>query len=134
MPITDIRITGFYKGMSFPLTTVPVVNAVVFTTHELSKRVLGFHDENNFTIFEGMVTGAIAGLANCIVVTPVELVKCRLQLQTENKAKSYYKGTIDCILKIAREEGIRSLYLGNVATMLREIPAYAGKIVLSKFL
>jgi solute carrier family 25 (mitochondrial carnitine/acylcarnitine transporter), member 20/29 len=118
---------GFFKGMSFPICSVPLVNAVVFSIHELSKRLLGFHQENEMNIYEGVICGAIAGWANCIVVTPIELVKCRLQIQSENKAKAYYKGVFDCIKKTIRDEGIKAIYKGNYATMLREIPAYAAQ-------
>jgi solute carrier family 25 carnitine/acylcarnitine transporter 20/29 len=75
--------------MGFPLASVPIVNAVVFAVNELSKRCLGFHDENEMTIFEGMMCGGIAGFANCAVVTPVELVKCRLQMQMDSKPSIY---------------------------------------------
>lgn len=113
--------------MGFPLFAVPFVNAVVFAFHELTKRVLGFHDENEMNIYEGMICGGIAGLANCIVVTPVELVKCRLQIQFEEKKNNYYKGVIDCLKKIIKNEGWKAIYKGNVATIYREIPAYAAQ-------
>jgi hypothetical protein len=40
-------LTGFYKGMGFPLATVSLVNAVVFSTNETSKLLLGFRNENS---------------------------------------------------------------------------------------
>lgn len=118
---------GFYKGMSFPICSVPLVNAVVFSIHEFSKRLLGYNQEKEMDINEGVICGAIAGLANCIVVTPIELVKCRLQIQSEDKSKAYYKGVINCIKKTISQGGIKSIYKGNFATMLREIPAYAAQ-------
>ena len=119
--------TGFYKGMSFPLYSVPLVNAVVFSIHELSKRMLGFHEETEMNIYEGLLCGSIAGFVNCLVVTPIELVKCRLQIQSENKNSAYYKGVLDCIRKTYAEGAVRALYKGNSATVLREIPAYAAQ-------
>jgi solute carrier family 25 carnitine/acylcarnitine transporter 20/29 len=118
---------GFFKGMSFPIFSVPIVNAVVFSVHDLSKRVLGFHEENDMDIYEGMICGAIAGLANCVVATPTELVKCKLQIQLESKTNAYYKGVIDCIKKIYFQGGARAMYQGNFAMILREIPAYAAQ-------
>lgn len=120
-------VQGFYKGMSFPLSSVPVINAVVFAFHELSKRFLGFHDENEMNIYEGIISGSIAGFANCLIVTPVEMVKCRLQVQHENVKEAYYKGVIDCIRKSYRQGGIKALYVGNVATIFREVPAYSAQ-------
>jgi solute carrier family 25 carnitine/acylcarnitine transporter 20/29 len=124
---------GFYKGMTFPLCSVPLVNAIVFGFHEITKKLLNFHDEEKMDIYEGIICGMVAGIANCIVVTPVELVKCRLQIQEENKTKSYYKGVFDCVRKTFREanagyvKGIKNLYKGNIATLYREVPAYAAQ-------
>lgn len=83
------------------------------------------------SLAEGMFCGGVAGFVNCIVVTPVELVKCRLQVQTEACIKnSYYTGIIDCLVKTWKTEGVRGLYKGNFASIVREIPAYAGWISL----
>jgi solute carrier family 25 carnitine/acylcarnitine transporter 20/29 len=60
-------------------------------------------------------------------VAPIELVKVRLQIQNESKANAYYKGVLDCINKTFKENGIKGLYKGTVATILREVPAYAGQ-------
>ena len=118
-------IRGFFKGMSFPLITVPIVNAVVFSSNEFAKKLFSFHNENEMSLYEGVITGAFSGLVNCIIVTPVELVKCRLQVQNDsNKIK--YKGVLDCLFKIYNERGIKGLYAGNYASVLREMPAYAG--------
>jgi solute carrier family 25 (mitochondrial carnitine/acylcarnitine transporter), member 20/29 len=120
-------LTGFYKGMSFPLCSVPLINAVVFSFHELAKKLFNLHNESEMSLYEGILCGAFAGWANCIIVTPVELVKCRLQVQHENRDTAYYKGVKDCIIKTYKESGIKSLYKGNVATVLREVPAYAAQ-------
>lgn len=132
-------VKGFYKGMGFPLCSVPLINAIVFAFHEFAKKVFGFKhqmtakteaSEESITesdIVEGVVCGAFAGWANCFVVTPVELVKCRLQIQHESKGKAYYKGVLDCIVKTYKESGVRGLYQGNIATIMREIPAYSAQ-------
>ena len=61
------------------------------------------------------------------MLTPVDLVKSRLQVQRESKQSSYYKGTVDCLFKTYGNFGLRGLYKGNLITILREIPAYGGK-------
>ena len=69
-----------------------------------------------------------AGLVNSFVLSPIELVKCRMQIQTEkNLCDAYYRSSIHCFTRIAQEEGIRKgLMKGLVATILREVPCYAG--------
>lgn len=69
-----------------------------------------------------------AGFVNSIFLSPIELVKCRLQIQSESKHDAYYKGTMDCLTKIAKEEGFRhGLFKGMVSTTAREVPCYAGQ-------
>ncbi len=106
---------------------MPIINAVVFATNEKTKRVFHLHNEEDVTLWEGVFCGGVAGLVNCVVVTPVELVKCRLQVQTEACIKnSFYTGIMDCLVKTWKNEGIRGLYKGNFASIVREIPAYGG--------
>ena len=67
-----------------------------------------------------------AGFTNSVVVGPIELVKCRLQLQTESAQNAYYKGPLHCIQRIIIDEGPKSLFNGMVSTILREVPCYAA--------
>ena len=71
-------IRGFYKGMGSPLSTVPIVNAVVFSSYELAKRAMGVVSESEFSFSQSIIAGAFAGFTNSFVVGPIELVKCRL--------------------------------------------------------
>ena len=81
------------------------------------------------SLWEGIFCGGVAGLVNCVIVTPVELVKCRLQVQTEACIKnSFYTGIVDCLFKTYITEGLRGLYKGNFASIIREIPAYGGNL------
>jgi len=57
--------------------------------------------------------------------TPVDLVKCRLQVQKESKANAYYKGPVDVIKKVIRDEGLKGLYRGQTCMIIREIPLFA---------
>lgn len=91
------------------------------SSYEFCKRILGVENENDFTFQQAMFSGMFAGFVNSFVISPVELVKCRLQVQTESKADAYYKGPIDCTRKICAEEGISTLMTsGLISTILRE--------------
>lgn len=68
-----------------------------------------------------------AGLVNTPIVSATELIKCRMQLQTENTTKAYYKCSWDCFIKVCIEEGPRSLFKGTFATATREIPSIVGQ-------
>jgi solute carrier family 25 (mitochondrial carnitine/acylcarnitine transporter), member 20/29 len=114
--------------MGSPLVTVPVINSIVFSSFELAKRMMGLGLNQESTFKQNLLAGMFAGFTNSFVLSPIELIKCRLQIQRESKATAYYKGPIDCLQKIVREEGIpNGVFKGLVSSFAREIPCYAGQ-------
>ncbi|KAK9460199.1 mitochondrial carrier domain-containing protein [Lipomyces oligophaga] len=68
---------------------------------------------------ETIVCGAVAGLTSRFFVAPLDVVKIRLQLQTNqlnttSSSKPVYRGLFPTIYKIYREEGLTSLWRGNL--------------------
>lgn len=65
------------------------------------------------------------------VMAPGDMVKVRLQCQTEarrkgaNMHKTRYHGPVHCLLQIIKEEGFQGLYKGALPLMLRDGPSYA---------
>jgi solute carrier family 25 carnitine/acylcarnitine transporter 20/29 len=78
-------IRGFYKGMGPPLMTVPFINSIIFASYEFCKRGLGVENDNDFTLAQSIYCGMFSGLVNSVFLSPIELVKCRLQIQKESK-------------------------------------------------
>lgn len=78
---------SLFKGMSSPLFTIPFVNAIVFSAYATAKRGLHALQATPAPLSLGEITiaGAFAGLMSCVITTPVELVKTRLQLQFDAK-------------------------------------------------
>jgi hypothetical protein len=113
--------------MGPPLVTVPLINSIVFASYEFCKRLMGVRSEKEFTFVQSLWSGMFAGFVNSFVLSPIELVKCRLQIQREDKAHAYYKGPIDCLKKIINEEGPKGPFKGLVSTISRETPCYAGQ-------
>lgn len=112
---------SLYRGLTPPLSTIPIVNAAVMSSYEFCKRMLGVENEDDFTFKQSLMAGMFAGLVNSFIISPVELVKCRLQIQTESVEEAYYKGSTDCAKKIISEEGFRVLMTsGLIATIFRE--------------
>ncbi len=66
--------------MGPPLVTVPFVNSIIFAAYEFSKRMMHVQSEKDFTFRQALLAGMFAGGVNSIVVGPIELIKCRLQL------------------------------------------------------
>ena len=116
---------GLYKGLSAPLLGSMGENAVLFFAYSNFKRALGeVPGERELSLLELSLAGAGAGTVVPFVLTPVELIKCRLQVQqsisTEFRA---YKGPVDCVVQTLKTEGlVNGLYKGHASTLLREIP------------
>mmetsp|Transcript_13738 Transcript_13738/g.11688 ORF Transcript_13738/g.11688 Transcript_13738/m.11688 type:complete len:81 (+) Transcript_13738:7-249(+) len=71
-----------------------------------------------------MISGAIAGVANCLVTIPAEHSRIRMQIQSQENP--VYKGSVDCMRKITAEYGIKGLFKGGVSTIFRDAIGYAG--------
>ena len=57
-----------------------------------------------------VIAGFVSGWTQVIIMQPFEIVKIRLQ--TQSNVSPYYNGMIDCFKKIAVEEGSLSFYKG----------------------
>lgn len=69
------------------------------------------------------ISGGFGGFAVSHVLTPVELIKCRLQVQNTPGQPQLYSGPWDCIKQTMKSEGlVKGLFKGHTATMLREVP------------
>lgn len=76
------------------------------------------------------MAGAVMGGVAHTIVAPIERAKLLLQTQESNIAVRgghhvRYTGMLDCIFRIAREEGLRSLWRGNGSSVLRYYPSVA---------
>jgi solute carrier family 25 carnitine/acylcarnitine transporter 20/29 len=106
---------AFYKGTASPLMGVGLCVSIQFLSLEYMKRL---NTKNTFGSY--FMCGAFAGLTNSIVSSPVEHIRTRLQVQTNNA----YNGTFDCIKKIYSGHGLSGIYKGFKPTLLREIFGY----------
>lgn len=79
--------------------------------------------------YKGVVLGGVGtGAIQSIMLSPVELVKIRLQLQNVSHANLHgaasYKGPVSVAKSILKTEGIKGIYRGFVITVLRDAPAH----------
>ncbi|KAK1154975.1 solute carrier family 25 member 45 isoform X1 [Acipenser oxyrinchus oxyrinchus] len=130
------RIPGFFKGMSFPVLSVAVGNAVVFSSYSnalefISQSQRGDRSSSSSSV-EIFVAGCFSGAAQVLVMAPVDLVKVRLQNQSHphwtvsggGTGGPQYRGPVNCVASILRQEGVPGLYRGVGALALRDIPCY----------
>lgn len=142
---------GFFKGMSFPLVSITLYNSFVFGVFSNTQRLISKHrygdGRHPNSLLDLTVASMFTGLASVGLGAPVDLVKIRLQMQTqtiltENLALAgntnmgvysvslpsqsrLYRGPIHCISSILQSEGVTGLYRGAGAMVLRDVPGYA---------
>ncbi len=115
---------ALYKGLMSPLFNVPILYAIYFGAYDLVRCTQKVTTNLTELVSQSAIAGAWAGLAVTIAMTPVELVKCRLQMEgTGQKAK--LMTAFGMTKQIIKRSGTKELYKGTIATILREIPAGA---------
>lgn len=91
LPVTVLlsvsQVAGFFKGMSFPLASITVYNSVVFGFFSNTQRLISKYRYGDGRHPCGMVDLTVAsmltGLMSVGIGAPVDLVKIRLQMQTQ---------------------------------------------------
>jgi len=63
--------------------------------------------------------GSISGAISKIIIYPIDTIKRRLQAQAFYESQQKYKGMLDCMKCIARDEGIANFYRGIVPSVLK---------------
>ncbi|EDL35135.1 ADP/ATP translocase 4 [Mus musculus] len=75
-----------------------------------------------------LLAGGVAAAVSKTAVAPIERVKLLLQVQASSKQispEARYKGMLDCLVRIPREQGFLSYWRGNLANVIRYFPTQA---------
>ncbi|MBN3304716.1 S2545 protein, partial [Amia calva] len=141
--------------MAFPVLTIAISNSVAFGTYSNALDYLmqsqrsdrGSAPSSLAVYLAGCLAGAAIILdmfvtcmfylyvihvhtislspSQVVVMAPVDLVKVRLQNQTEGcRGEGRYRGPVHCVASILRQEGPRGLFRGMGALALRDVPCY----------
>jgi solute carrier family 25 carnitine/acylcarnitine transporter 20/29 len=127
-------IKGLYRGMATPLVFVTPLFAVCFWGFDLGCKLIrgmgGMESNQKLSLTQNAVAGGFSAFPATVLMTPIERVKILLQTQRpDSSGHLKFRGPVDVIKNIMKEGGIRSLYRGTFATLLRDIPgnfAYFG--------
>lgn len=110
---------GLYRGMSAPLTGVAPIFAMSFFGFGLGKRLQQSTPDEKLSNLQLFAAGAFSGIFTTTIMAPGERIKCLLQIQQTGTTPPKYSGMSDCAKSLYREGGLRSVYKGSVATLLR---------------
>ncbi|XP_010264543.1 PREDICTED: mitoferrin-like isoform X2 [Nelumbo nucifera] len=106
---------GLYRGIGAMALGAAPAHAVYFSIYEVCKEFFSGGNPNNSAAHA--VSGVFATIASDAVLTPMDMVKQRLQLRS-----SPYKGVMDCVKRVLTEEGFGAFYASYRTTILMNAP------------
>ncbi|CCC71527.1 hypothetical protein NCAS_0H02170 [Naumovozyma castellii] len=131
---------GFYQGIESPLIGAALENAILFLAYnQCSSFLNAFTEFSAFLII--LISAGFAGSCASFVLTPVELIKCKLQIsnlhyslhdndgeqqdeEDEDQGMVIGEGRhtriIPTIKSIIKEKGLFGLWQGQSSTFIRE--------------
>jgi len=111
---------ALYKGLTPFVTHLTLKYALRFGLFEKIRVLLNGGKTSASSNGQNFIAGLAVGCIEAtMIVTPFEVIKTRLQKQKGN-VDLKYKGPIDVVVKVVREEGLRRLWSGNVPTVIRQ--------------
>lgn len=106
---------GLYRGIGAMGLGAGPAHAVYFSVYEFCKEYFTRGNPNNSAAHA--VSGVCATVTSDAVITPMDVVKQRLQLQS-----SPYKGVGDCVRRVLVEEGVGAFYKSYKTTVVMNAP------------
>lgn len=124
-----VKTEGFsalYRGLTAPLVGSALETGVNYGVYWQTFKILTAGDKKHIPKIAAVpLAGATAGCFLSLVLSPFELVKCRLQVGKTNPAYASYTGPTQCLKAVVQDEGFRGLFRGLDGTLAREVPGNA---------
>ena len=119
--VSNEGIRGLWTGVSATVKRSALVSATAVSSYDHAKHTI----LNAELLSEGpvlhIVASSVAGFVTNCVTSPIDMVRTRYmnQKKDHNKKPVLYRGTIDCIVKTVRKEGLFGLYKGFIPNWTR---------------
>ncbi|KZV84232.1 putative mitochondrial amino acid transporter ARG-13 [Exidia glandulosa HHB12029] len=143
-------VRGLYRGLPAPIVGAMAENASLFFAYNEAqtaiRRVTGI-TEGPLSLPQLAFAGAAAGSITSFFLTPIELVKCKMQVQmlvAESSAAAAAErvvprsfatmpGPLSVLASTFRSTGFRGLWLGQTGTFIRETGGGAAWFATNEF-
>lgn len=112
--IQEQGLSRLFRGVNTMLTASIPAHAAYFSIFEACKLALDA-DGPEHTPLKAGLAGVAATVAHDAIMTPMDVVKQRLQL-------GYYGGTLDCLERMIRHEGPGALFRSFPTTLVMNVP------------
>jgi len=112
--VRERGITGFMRGSTAIAAGCVPAHIALFSSYEYSKEKL-MNNSGAHEPARAALCGASATLCHDLILTPMDVVKQRMQL-------GCYRGVYDCLGSILRLEGLSGLYRSMPTTLAMNLP------------
>ncbi|KUJ11283.1 mitochondrial carrier [Mollisia scopiformis] len=116
-------ILGLYRGISAPLVGAALETSSLFFWERVGRESLFaaglYQREKPLPLSALWLTGAISGAFTSLVLTPVELVKCKIQVPI-SASTGKTPTPLAVIREVFRHQGLRGFWNGQLGTLIRE--------------
>ncbi|OAA73503.1 amino acid transporter arg-13 [Cordyceps fumosorosea ARSEF 2679] len=113
---------GLYRGISAPLVGAAAETSSLFIFESLGREILyatGLAPRDRPLSLPALyTTGAFAGALASFVLTPIELVKCKIQVPTGGGGAGLKPLAV--VRDVFRHDGLRGFWHGQMGTLIRE--------------
>ena len=131
-------VRGLYRGVSAPLFGAAAENACLFWAYRVTQDVLratvlsrDYGVDEKLPLGALVTAGGVAGAITSLVLTPIELVKCRMQVPLQSPLDPNLSparvglatepvNPFAVIADVYRREGVSGFWRGQLGTLLRE--------------
>lgn len=117
-------IHGLYRGISAPLLGAAVETSSLFFSYriaqDVARNILSLPDEKQSLSLSTLAAcGAASGAFTSLILTPIELVKCQMQVP-QGTAAGTMPGPLSVISSVYQHHGFRGFWYGQLGTLIRE--------------
>lgn len=116
---------GLYRGISAPLVGAALETSSLFFWESVGREWLfstgAYARDKPLPLSALWMTGAFSGAFTSLVLTPVELVKCKIQVPAHAVGTKIKAPTVTSVIRdVWAHQGIRGFWNGQLGTLIRE--------------
>jgi len=124
--VTNEAVSSLWRGSIPAFVGALSENAVAFGINGTLKRIWNavspqVTQTEGISITKPIVTGAITGAFTGVVLCPCDVIKCRAQMKTSTTSAGD-KSVKTLVTEVIRQRGLRGMFVGLNAQILRDIP------------
>lgn len=115
---------GLYRGISAPLFGAAVETSSLFFSYRLAQDALQstvYKTTDPLPLHALLGCGAFSGAFTSLLLTPIELIKCKMQVPVETSPGVFARQKpLSLIASVYRHYGISGFWHGQMGTLIRE--------------